>query len=67
MAWCRDLAIALQIALVTMLACGAFIGVAFQPMFYYLFALSACLRQYRRKVVKASRPIRLAGLAEAGP
>jgi putative inorganic carbon (HCO3(-)) transporter len=52
MSWCRDLAIALQLALLTLLVCGAFIGIAFQPMFYYLFALSACLRQHLLQVAR---------------
>jgi hypothetical protein len=33
-----------------MLACGAVIGIAFQPFFYYLFALCFCLREYVRRV-----------------
>lgn len=50
MAWAREMAFALQIALLTLLACGAFIGIAFQPMLYYLFAISACLREHVRQV-----------------
>lgn len=56
MLWCTDLAYALQVSLVTLLACGAFIGIAFQPMLYYLFALSTCLRQYVRQVERL-RPV----------
>ena len=50
LAACRDLAFALQVSLVVMLVCGVFIGVAFQPMLYYLFALSACLSHHARQV-----------------
>jgi len=50
MAWAKELAYALQVALLTLLACGAFIGIAFQPMLYYLFALAACLRAHVREV-----------------
>jgi probable O-glycosylation ligase (exosortase A-associated) len=50
MVWARELAYALQVALLTLLACGAFIGIAFQPMLYYLFAVSACLRAHVREV-----------------
>ncbi len=50
LAWARDLAFALQIALCTLLACGSFVGIAFQPMIYYLFTISACLRQHVRQV-----------------
>jgi len=49
-AWTRDLAIALQASLVTLAACGAFIGIAFEPMLYYLSALAVCLREYVRRV-----------------
>ena len=50
LSWARDLAFALQVSLLTLLACGAFIGIAFQPMLYYLFALAACLRAHVREV-----------------
>jgi probable O-glycosylation ligase (exosortase A-associated) len=50
MAWARDLAFSLQVSLVTLLACGSFIGIAFQPMLYYLFALATCLREHVREV-----------------
>ncbi|MBC4018003.1 putative O-glycosylation ligase, exosortase A system-associated [Siccirubricoccus deserti] len=46
LAWCRDLAAALQVSLLVLLACGAFIGIAFQPMFWYLFAASGCLSHH---------------------
>jgi probable O-glycosylation ligase (exosortase A-associated) len=48
--WVGDLSYALQSALLVMLACGLVIGIAFQPFFYYLFALSFCLREYMRRV-----------------
>jgi probable O-glycosylation ligase (exosortase A-associated) len=52
LAWAMDLAKALRTSLVVLLVCGAFIGIAFQPMFYYLFGLSAALlNQVRRSVV----------------
>jgi probable O-glycosylation ligase (exosortase A-associated) len=44
--WAADMAAALQLAMATLLACGAFIGIAFQPMLYFLFAISACLREH---------------------
>jgi probable O-glycosylation ligase (exosortase A-associated) len=55
MTWLRDLAIALQTALVTLVACGMFIGIAFQPMYYYIFALSVCLTNYRRRAEVAAK------------
>jgi probable O-glycosylation ligase (exosortase A-associated) len=50
MRWARDLAFALQVSLLTLLACGAFVGIAFQPMLYYMFALATCLREHVRDV-----------------
>jgi probable O-glycosylation ligase (exosortase A-associated) len=59
MGWCREMAYALQISLLTLLASGAFIGIAFQPMFWYLFALSACLRQHVKQArLELARPAR---------
>jgi probable O-glycosylation ligase (exosortase A-associated) len=48
MAWCHDLARALQISLVVEMVCGAFIGIAFQAEIYYLFALAVMLRHQVR-------------------
>ncbi len=63
MGWLTDLAYAVQVSLLTLLACGLFIGIAFQPMLYYMFALSACLGHYideasvvHRGTVKAVQP-----------
>ena len=50
MAWARELAFALQVSLLTLLTCGAFIGIGFQPMLYYLIGISACLREHVRQV-----------------
>jgi probable O-glycosylation ligase (exosortase A-associated) len=44
--WARDLANALQIALLTAMAGGFFVGIAFQPMFWYVFAAGECVRQH---------------------
>ncbi len=50
--WAGDLAKALRASLAIFLACGAFIGIAFQPMFYFLLAVSASLlHQVRRSAV----------------
>lgn len=51
--WCHTLAGAVQTATLTLLACGAFIGIGFQPMYWYLFALSVMLSQYVRRVMSA--------------
>ncbi|MGH7172735.1 MAG: O-antigen ligase family protein, partial [Gemmataceae bacterium] len=52
MGWCRDLAFALQVSLATLLTGGAFVDLSWQPMLYYMFALSACLRHHVRKAEK---------------
>ncbi|WP_431285416.1 putative O-glycosylation ligase, exosortase A system-associated [Humitalea sp. 24SJ18S-53] len=69
MEWLRDLAYALEVSLLTMMACGAFIGVAFQPMLYYLFALSTCLshQMHRLRTGAATVPAGRAGAATAVP
>jgi probable O-glycosylation ligase (exosortase A-associated) len=48
MEWCHDLARMLQISLLVVMSCGAFIGIAFQAEIYYLFALAVMLRQQVR-------------------
>lgn len=48
--WCRDLAFALQTSLMILVTGGAFIGIAFQPMLYYIFALTTSITQYVRRV-----------------
>lgn len=50
MAWSRDLAKALQTSLATLMVCGAFIGIAFLPMFYFIFAISTALRLHVLRV-----------------
>jgi hypothetical protein len=49
MEWCGELSLTLQTALVTLVVCGMFIGIAFQPMYWYVFAMSTCLTNYRRR------------------
>jgi putative inorganic carbon (hco3(-)) transporter len=56
MEWCVDLAKALQLSLVVAMACGTFIGIAFQPEIYYLFALAVMIRHQVDVVAKLQRP-----------
>lgn len=44
--WLNELAKALTTSALVYLVGGAFVGIAFQPIFYYLFACSICLHQY---------------------
>jgi probable O-glycosylation ligase (exosortase A-associated) len=55
MQWCHDLARMLQISIVVPMVCGAFIGIAFQAEFYYLFALAVMLRQQVRVAERMAR------------
>ncbi|MSO77291.1 MAG: hypothetical protein EXQ87_10345 [Alphaproteobacteria bacterium] len=49
LAWCRDLSFCLKTSMVTFMAAGAFIGIAFLPYHYYLISLSIALREYVRR------------------
>jgi len=50
LAWIGDLSTALITALMSVMAAGAFTDMAFHPPYYYLFALSVCVREYVRRV-----------------
>ncbi len=49
LAWAGALAGALQLSLLIQMAGSAFVGIAFQTMFWYLFATAECMRQYVRR------------------
>ncbi len=53
--WAADLSRALQVSLVSFMICGAFIGVAFQPMIYFLFAVAACVGSHVRAAAGVGR------------
>jgi putative inorganic carbon (HCO3(-)) transporter len=46
MEWVTSLSDALQSGIIVFLACGAFVGVMFQPMFWYFIAMSISLNAY---------------------
>jgi putative inorganic carbon (HCO3(-)) transporter len=46
MEWVSSLSDALQSGIVVFLACGAFVGIMFQPMFWYFIAMSISLNAY---------------------
>jgi putative inorganic carbon (hco3(-)) transporter len=48
--WTAALASALMVSLVALMACGAFIGIAFQPPLYYIFSASFCIHAYVQRV-----------------
>lgn len=66
-AWARDLAGALQLALLVAMAGGMFVGIAFQPIFWYVFALGECVRQHVRRALLGgvAQPAQI-GLGAAG-
>jgi putative inorganic carbon (hco3(-)) transporter len=49
LAWCADMSDALQSGLLVFLTSGAFVGIAFQPIFWYFIAMSVSLREYVRR------------------
>lgn len=48
--WCGALAVAIRTGLAVFMSAGAFVGIAFQPMFWYFVAMTVCLRAYVRQV-----------------
>jgi putative inorganic carbon (hco3(-)) transporter len=51
--WVIGLSDALQSGLAVFLASGAFVGLAFQPMFWYFVSMSICLNAYMWRVERA--------------
>lgn len=51
-AWCYEMSGALQISLATLLACANFVDISFNGLMWEMLALSVCLREYARRVVK---------------
>ena len=70
--WARDLAGAIQVVLLSVMAGGFFVGIAFQPMFWYIFALGESIRQHVRRAELGGVPAPLLapgstiGLSAAG-
>ena len=55
--WLNDLAGALLVSFFVLVGCANFIGIAFQPLFWYWFAISLCLReQASREGIERARP-----------
>ena len=46
LSWCYELSGALLVSFLVLAGCSNFIGIAFQPIFWYLFATSTCLREH---------------------
>lgn len=51
-AWCYEMAGALQISMATLLICANFVDISFNGLLWEMLALSVCLREYARRVVK---------------
>ena len=65
MLWAYDLAGALRASLLVTMAGSAFVGIAFQPPFWYFFAIIAALRHHVLIVVNKQRDLRLGVNREA--
>ena len=63
MVWVADLAGAVQCGIMVFLTSGAFVGIAFQPPFWYFVSMTVCLKAYvwhaerERKSGLAGRPV----------
>ena len=55
LAWAHDLAGTLMTSLLTMMACGCFIGIAFQAVVWYLMTFPVCLYAYLQRVEQLER------------
>jgi hypothetical protein len=55
--WAHDLAGTLMTSLLTIMACGCFIGIGYQPMVWYLITLPACLYAYLARVDQLERGV----------
>lgn len=62
--WLRDLAFAMAASTAIYLAGGTFVGIAFQPFFYYCLGCAISLHQYVARTEKAEQP--LVGSQKAG-
>lgn len=68
LAWLADLARALSHGMLIFMAGAAFIGVAFQPLHYYLFALAVCASAAVHRAAAAPAPVATGvGPAPASP
>jgi probable O-glycosylation ligase (exosortase A-associated) len=54
--WVADMADALQSGMTVFLSAGAFVGIAFQPPFWYFVSLGVCLRAYVWHAERADAP-----------
>src|SRR5580658_10510192 len=51
--WVADMSDALQTSIMVFLSSGAFVGIAFIPTFWYIIAMSICLRAYAYRAERA--------------
>lgn len=66
LAWCAEMSDALQSSLLVFLTAGAFVGIAFQPMFWYFIAMSISLREYVHRVERQQAQASATGRWRAG-
>lgn len=65
--WLGGLARALGHAMLIIMAGGAFIGVAFQPLHYYLFTLAVCASAALHRAIAAAKPAPASGNPRVKP
>lgn len=53
--WAFDLAGALQLSLLVVMAGGCFVGISAQPIFWYVFAVGECMVQHMRRAEQGVR------------
>jgi probable O-glycosylation ligase (exosortase A-associated) len=63
--WLRNLSLSLLISSVAVFVCAAFIGIGFQPVVWYLFALTVMCRHHMHMCETLARPAAKRVLAEA--
>jgi len=61
LAWCVAMSDALQSGLMVFLSAGTFVGIAFQPIFWYFVVMGVSLREYARRVDALENPKQLTG------
>jgi len=64
--WASDLAKALRMSLIIYLCGGAFVGIAFQPYFYHIFACTMAISEYMVRVTTSQRSRSLLGAPAFG-
>jgi hypothetical protein len=63
-AWLRNLSISLLIGAAAVFACGAFIGIAYQPVIWYVFAATVMLNHHMKMCERGAQSATARGVAD---